>query len=96
MDAVFIRRFNYTDENKLTIVGTNLSKADAVFFFDGKTWHNVKVPIASDPSVHTQSGDTIYVNYSTKWHQPFGGTQPLIAVVLGKSNTNAIDYLEMK
>ena len=96
MDAVFIRRFNYTNENKLTITGTNLSKADAVYFFDGMTWWNVKVPIESAPSVHTQSGDTIYVNYSTDHHRPIGGTQPLIAVVLGKSNTNAIDYLEMK
>ena len=92
--AVFIRKFQYTSDQTLTLTGTNLDKATAVYWFDGVTWN--KISQSSADGTYTMSSGKIVVKWNVNLHATINATNiPLIAVVLASTNTNKIGALKL-
>ena len=87
--AVFIRKFQYTSDQTLTLTGTNLDKADAVYWFDGVTWN--KINQSSADGTYTMTSGKIVVKWNVNLHAPINASNiPLIAIVLASTNANKI------
>lgn len=92
--AVFIRKFQYTSDQTLTLTGTNLDKADAVYWFDGVTWN--KINQSSADGTYTMSSGKIVVKWNVNLHAPINASNiPLIAIVLASTNANKISAVTL-
>lgn len=92
--AIFIRKFQYTSDQNLTLTGTNLDKATAVYWFDGVTWN--KISQSSADGTYTMSSGKIVVKWNVNLHAPINSSNiPLIAVVLASGNSNKIGALKL-
>lgn len=92
--AVFIRKFQYTSNQTLTLTGTNLDKADAVYWFDGVTWN--KINQSSADGTYTMSSGKIVVKWNVNLHAPINASNiPLIAIVLASTNANKISAVTL-
>lgn len=92
--AVFIRKFQYTSDQTLTLTGTNLDKADGVYWFDGKTWN--KINQSSADGTYTMSSGKIVVKWNVNLHAPIDASNiPLIAIVLASTNANKISAVTL-
>lgn len=92
--AVFIRKFQYTSDQTLTLTGTNLDKATAVYWFDGVTWN--KISQSSADGTYTMSSGKIVVKWNVNLHASINAANiPLIAVVLASTNSNKIGALKL-
>ena len=92
--AVFIRKFQYTSDQTLTLTGTNLDKADAVYWFDGVTWN--KINQSSADGTYTMSNGKIVVKWNVNLHASINASNiPLIAIVLASTNANKISAVTL-
>lgn len=86
-DAVFIRKFQPSSDQKLTLQGTNLSSAKAVYWYDGATYNLISTPVTG---VYTNSNNTITVTWNSSLHQKIvtGSPTVTIIIVMGKDTPN--------
>lgn len=86
-DAVFIRKFQPSSDQKLTLKGTNLSSAKAVYWYDGATYNLISTPVTG---VYTNSNNTITVTWNSSLHQKIvtGSPTVTIIIVMGKDTPN--------
>ena len=81
-DAVFIRKFKPTSDQKLQLKGTNIGKAKAVYWYDGKTYNLISTPVTGR---YEKTNDQITVTWSSAVHEPIvlGSRTVTIIVVMG-------------
>lgn len=88
--AIFIRKFQYTSDQKLSFTGTNLGKATAVYWFDGASWNQI-CQNSADGSTYKKTDNSITVQWNKDLHANIDATNiPLIAIVLASTNTTKI------
>ena len=85
-DAVFIRKFKPTSDQKLQLKGTNIGKAKAVYWYDGKTYNLISTPVTGR---YEKTNDQITVTWSSAVHEPIvlGSRSVTIIVVMGQGNS---------
>lgn len=85
-DAVFIRKFKPTSDQKLQLKGTNIGKAKAVYWYDGKTYNLISTPVTGR---YEKTNDQITVTWSSAVHEPIvlGSRTVTIIVVMGQGNS---------
>lgn len=85
-DAVFIRKFKPTSDQKLQLKGTNIGKAKAVYWYDGKTYNLISTPVTGR---YEKSDNQITVTWSSAVHEPIvlGSRTVTIIVVMGQGNS---------
>lgn len=85
-DAVFIRKFKPTSDQKLQLKGTNIGKAKAVYWYDGKTYNLISTPVTGR---YEKSDNQITVTWSSAVHEPIvlGSRSVTIIVVMGQGNS---------
>lgn len=81
-DAVFIRKFKPTSDQKLQLKGTNIGKAKAVYWYDGKTYNLISTPVTGR---YEKTDNQITVTWSSAVHEPIvlGSRTVTIIVVMG-------------
>jgi hypothetical protein len=92
-DAVFIRKFQPSDTNKLTISAKNIGKAKAVYWYDGKNYLPINVKVTG---VYDVSTDKIIVTWDSNRHEPIttNGRTAMIIIVMG-TDSPAIETLTL-
>ena len=94
MIIYFNCKFQYTSDQTLTLTGTNLDKADAVYWFDGVTWN--KINQSSADGTYTMSNGKIVVKWNVNLHASINASNiPLIAIVLASTNANKISAVTL-
>ena len=85
-DAVFIRKFKPTSDQKLQLKGTNIGKAKAVYWYDGKTYNLISTPVTGR---YEKTNDQITVTWSSAVHESIvlGSRTVTIIVVMGQGNS---------
>lgn len=85
-DAVFIRKFKPTSDQKLQLKGTNIGKAKAVYWYDGKTYNLISTPVTGR---YEKTDNQITVTWSSAVHEPIvlGSRTVTIIVVMGQGNS---------
>lgn len=85
-DAVFIRKFKPTSDQTLVLKGTNIGKAKAVYWYDGKTYNLISTPVTGR---YEKTNDQIKVTWSSAVHEPIvlGSRTVTIIVVMGQGNS---------
>lgn len=85
-DAVFIRKFKPTSDQTLILKGTNIGKAKAVYWYDGKTYNLISTPVTGR---YEKTNDQIKVTWSSAVHEPIvlGSRTVTIIVVMGQGNS---------
>ena len=85
-DAVFIRKFKPTSDQKLVLKGTNIGKAKAVYWYDGKNPNLISTPVTGR---YEKSDNQITVTWSSAVHEPIvlGSRTVTIIVVMGQGNS---------
>lgn len=85
-DAVFIRKFKPTSDQTLVLKGTNIGKAKAVYWYDGKTYNLISAPVTGR---YEKTNDQIKVTWSSAVHEPIvlGSRTVTIIVVMGQGNS---------
>ncbi|MBR4891093.1 MAG: hypothetical protein IKU15_07395 [Clostridia bacterium] len=85
-DAVFIRKFQATSDQKLVLSGTNIGKAKAVYWYDGATYNLIST---AKTGVYEVANDKLTVTWSSSLHQPIStsGRNIMIIIVMSSSNS---------
>lgn len=86
-DAIFIRKFKPSRDQNLTLKGTNIGKAKAVYWFDGATYHLISKNVTGR---YVVSNNQIDVIWSSAVHQPItlGSPTVMIIIVMGSDSPN--------
>ena len=92
-DAVFIRKFKPTSDQKLQLKGTNIVKANAVYWYDGKTYNLISTPVTGR---YEKADNQLTVTWSSAVHEPIvlGSRSVTIIVVMG-TDTPSIGALTL-
>jgi hypothetical protein len=92
--AVFIRKFQFTNNKKLSFTGTNIGKASAVYWFDGASWNKINQNSA-DGATYKMTNDSITVAWNKDLHAEITANNVLIAIVLDSTNSNKISTITL-
>lgn len=88
--AIFIRKFQYTSDQKLSFSGTNLGLATAVYWFDGASWNQI-LQNSADGTTYKKTNNSITVQWNKDLHAQINSTNiPLIAIVFASNNSTKI------
>ena len=84
-DAVFIRKFQATSDQKLTLSGTNIGKAKAVYWYDGATYNLIST---AKTGTYEVANDKLTVTWNSALHQPIStsGRNVMIIIVMSSSS----------
>lgn len=93
--AIFIRKFQYTSDQKLSFSGTNLGKATAVYWYDGASWNQI-CQNSADGSTYKKTDNSITVQWNKDLHAQINSTNiPLIAIVFASNNSTKISAVTL-
>ena len=84
-DAVFIRKFQASSDQKLTLSGTNIGKAKAVYWYDGATYNLIST---AKTGTYEVANDKLTVTWNSALHQPIStsGRNVMIIIVMSSSS----------
>lgn len=84
-DAVFIRKFQATSDQKLVLSGTNIGKAKAVYWYDGATYNLIST---AKTGTYEVANDKLTVTWNSALHQPIStsGRNVMIIIVMSSSS----------
>ena len=84
-DAVFIRKFQASSDQKLTLSGTNIGKAKAVYWYDGATYNLIST---AKTGTYEVANDKLTVTWNSSLHQPIStsGRNVMIIIVMSSSS----------
>lgn len=84
-DAVFIRKFQATSDQKLTLSGTNIGKAKAVYWYDGATYNLIST---AKTGTYEVANDKLTVTWNSALHAPIStsGRNVMIIIVMSSSS----------
>lgn len=84
-DAVFIRKFQASSDQKLTLSGTNIGKAKAVYWYDGVTYNLIST---AKTGTYEVANDKLTVTWNSSLHQPIStsGRNVMIIIVMSSSS----------
>ena len=84
-DAVFIRKFQATSDQKLTLSGTNIGKAKAVYWYDGATYNLIST---AKTGTYEVANDKLTVTWNSALHKPIStsGRNIMIIIVMSSSS----------
>lgn len=85
-DAVFIRKFQASSDQKLVLSGTNIGKAKAVYWYDGATYNLIST---AKTGTYEVANDKLTVTWNSALHQPIStsGRNVMIIIVMSSSNS---------
>ncbi len=93
--AIFIRKFQYTSDQKLSFSGTNLGKATAVYWYDGASWNQI-LQNSADGFTYKKTDNSITVQWNKDLHAQINSTNiPLIAIVFASNNSTKISAVTL-
>ena len=84
-DAVFIRKFQASSDQSLTLSGTNIGKAKAVYWYDGATYNLIST---AKTGTYEVANDKLIVKWNSSLHQPIStsGRSVMIIIVMSSSS----------
>ena len=84
-DAVFIRKFQASSDQKLVLSGTNIGKAKAVYWYDGATYNLIST---AKTGTYEVANDKLTVTWNSALHQPIStsGRNVMIIIVMSSSS----------